>query len=50
MAYPVANTDFSSIATPELPDRNGWIVDYASSEYTVDDLKQGMPLKTLTNT
>jgi hypothetical protein len=48
IAYPIANTNLSSISTPAMPDRTNWIIDYARSEYTLLELKQGMPLKTLT--
>lgn len=48
IAYPVANIDFSRITEPHMPDRSGWLVDYMRSEYTLADLKLGMPLKTLT--
>jgi hypothetical protein len=47
-AYPVANTDFSNIENPSMPDRTAWISDFANSEYTIDELKSGIPLKTLT--
>lgn len=47
-AYPVANTEFSNIEDPIMPDRAAWISEFANSEYTMDELKNGIPLKTLT--
>lgn len=47
-AYPVANTEFSNIENPAMPDRTSWISEFANSEYTIDELKNGIPLKTLT--
>jgi hypothetical protein len=47
-AYPVANTEFSNIENPVMPDRTSWISEFANSEYTIDELKNGIPLKTLT--
>lgn len=48
IAQPVANVDLSKIAEPVMPDRTSWSLMYARSEYTLDELAQGMPLKTLT--
>lgn len=48
IAYPVANKDLSSIVQPLMPDRSDWLNDFTRSEYTLDELENGMPLKTLT--
>lgn len=48
IAYPVANKDLSSIANPLTPDRSDWFTDFTRSEYTLQELEDGMPLKTLT--
>ena len=47
-AYPVANTGFSNIEVPDMPDRETWAVEFANSEYTINELENGIPLKTLT--
>jgi len=49
IAYPVGNTDLSLIETPNTPDREEWLTDYISTEFTLAEIEQGMPLKTLTN-
>ena len=47
-AYPVANAGFSNIENPDMPDREHWAIDFANSEYTINELENGIPLKTLT--
>lgn len=47
-AYPVANTEFFNIENPSMPDRSAWAHEFANSEYTIDELIKGIPLKTLT--
>jgi len=51
LAYPVANDiDFlHDIENPVMPDRTQWLNDYAHTEYTVDEISQGLPLKHLTS-
>jgi len=51
LAYPVANDiDFlHDIENPVMPDRIQWLNDYAHTEYTVDEISQGLPLKHLTS-
>jgi len=51
LAYPVANDiDFlHDIENPVMPDRTQWINDYAHTEYTVDEISQGIPLNCLTS-
>ena len=51
LAYPVANDiDFlHDIENPAMPDRDQWLNDYAWTEYTVEEISQGLPLKRLTS-
>jgi len=51
LAYPVANDiDFlHNIEDPVMPDRTQWLNDYAWTEYTISEIKAGIPLKRLTN-
>jgi hypothetical protein len=51
LAYPVANDiDFlHDIENPLMPDRQQWLNDYAWTEFTVEEISQGIPLKRLTS-
>ena len=51
LAYDVANDiDFlHDIENPLMPDRTQWLNDYAWTEYTVNEIAAGLPLKRLTN-
>jgi hypothetical protein len=51
LAYPVANDiDFlHDIENPIMSDRTQWLNDYAWTEYTIDEIAQGIPLQPLTN-
>jgi hypothetical protein len=51
LAYPVANDiDFlHDIESPLMPDRQQWLNNYAHTEYTIEEIAQGIPLKRLTN-
>jgi len=51
LAYDVANDiDFlHDIENPMMPDRQQWLNDYAHTEYTVEEISQGLALKNLTN-
>ena len=51
LAYDVANDiDFlHDIEQPLMTDRTQWLNDYAHTEYTVDEISQGIPLKRLTD-
>lgn len=51
LAYNVGNDiDFLfDIENPIMPDRTQWLNDYAWTEYTIDEISQGLPLKRLTN-
>jgi len=51
LAYEVGNNiDFlHNIDTPLMPDRTQWLNDYAHTEYTVEEISQGIPLNHLTD-
>ena len=51
LAYPVGNDiDFlHDIEQPVMPDRTQWLNDYAHTEWTLDEIAQGLPLKNLTS-
>lgn len=49
LCYEVGNNiaDFSSIETPNKPDRIQWCNNIAYTEWTVDEIKEGLPLQHL---
>ena len=51
LAYDVANDiDFlHDIESPLEPDRQQWLNDYAHTEYTIEEIAAGIPLKNLTS-
>ena len=51
LAYDVGNDiDFlHDIEKPLTPDRQQWLNDYAHTEWTVQEISQGIPLNLLTN-
>ena len=51
LAYDVGNDiDFlHDIEKPLMPDRTQWLNDYAYTEWTVEEISQGLPLKRLTD-
>ena len=51
LAYDVGNDiDFlHDIENPLMPDRTQWLNDYAYTEWTVEEISQGLPLKRLTD-
>ena len=51
LAYDVANDiDFMhDIEDPIMPDRQQWLNDYSHTEYTLEEISQGIPLKHLTS-
>ena len=49
LAYTVANNDYAFIESPLQPERQQWLNDYAWTEYTVDEIANGLPLKRLTS-
>jgi len=51
LAYDVGNDIdfFHDIEAPLTPDRQQWLNDYAWTEFTVEEISQGLPLKRLTS-
>lgn len=49
LAWPAAEHDLANIENPSMPDRKQWLNDYAWTEYTVEEIRQGIPLKRLTS-
>ena len=51
LAYDVANDiDFlHDIENPMVPERTQWLNDYAHTEYTIEEISQGLALKNLTS-
>ena len=51
LAYDVGNNInfLHDIADPHKPDRQQWLNDYAHTEYTVEEIAQGIPLNRLTH-
>ena len=48
LAYDVGNTDFSTINSPKTPDRQQWLNDYTHTEWTIEEIAQGIPFSRLT--
>jgi hypothetical protein len=48
LAYDVAEHDLSNIENPHCPDRTQWLNDYAWTEFTVEEIAQGIPIDLLT--
>jgi hypothetical protein len=48
LAHPVANDNLADINTPQMPDRQQWLNDYAHTEWTIQEISNGLPLKHLT--
>jgi hypothetical protein len=48
LAYPVAEHDLANIENPRQPDRTQWLNDYAWTEFTIEEIAQGIPLDPLT--
>jgi hypothetical protein len=49
LAFDVADQNLRNIENPLYPDRTQWLNDYAWTEFTVEEISTGMPLKRLTN-
>ena len=47
LAYDVANTDYSMIEYPKTPDRTEWFEKICHTEWTIDEIYLGLPLKNL---
>jgi hypothetical protein len=48
LAYDVANHSLDNIENPSTPDREQWLNDYAHTEWTIQEISNGIPLKYLT--
>ena len=48
LAHPVANHTLAAIEMPQMPDRQQWLNDYAHTEWTIQEISEGLPLKHLT--
>lgn len=48
LAYPVANKELKNIENPEEFDRNQWLNDYSYTEWTIEEISQGLPFSRLT--
>ena len=49
LAFDVADQNLRNIETPLYPDRTQWLNDYAYTEWTVEEISQGIPIKRLTS-
>jgi len=49
LAYDVAGHNLELIEYPQRPDRIQWLNDYAWTEFTIEEISQGIPLKRLTS-
>jgi hypothetical protein len=49
LAYDVANKKLENIEKPILFERQKWLNDYAHTEWTLEEISQGIPLKRLTS-
>lgn len=49
LAWDVGNHNFDSINNPIEPNRQQWLNDLAHTEYTIQEIAQGLPLKQLTS-
>ena len=49
LAYDVATKDIADIKNPSMPERQKWLVEYSHTEWTLNEIATGMPLKRLTN-
>ena len=49
LAYDVAGHNLELINYPQTPDRTKWLNNYAWTEYTVEEIAAGLPLKRLTS-
>lgn len=49
LAFDVAEQNFRNIENPLYPDRTKWLNDYAWTEFTLEEISKGIPLKRLTS-
>ena len=47
LASPVANFDLANIENPMRPERQQWLNDLAYTEWTINEIQQGLPIKLL---
>ena len=43
LCYDVGNTSLSNINNPAMPDRSNWANKLAYTEWTTEEIKQGLP-------
>jgi hypothetical protein len=49
LAFDVAEQDLRNIENPLYGDRTQWLNDYAHTEWTIQEISQGIPIKHLTS-
>ena len=49
LAYDVGNTDLTKINNPAKPDRTQWLNDIVYTEWTIEEISTGFPIKRLTS-
>ena len=49
LAWDVSIKSLTNLNNPPTPDRQQWLNDYAWTEFTLDEISQGIPLKRLTS-
>jgi hypothetical protein len=49
LAWDVGCPHLLMVDNPHMPDRQQWLNDYAHTEWTVEEISQGIPLKNLTS-
>ena len=49
LAYDVGNTNLANINNPRMPDRTQWLNDIAHTEWRIEEISQGIPIKRLTS-
>jgi hypothetical protein len=49
LAWDVSIKRLTNLDNPPLHDRQEWLNNYAWTEYTIEEISQGLPLKRLTN-
>jgi hypothetical protein len=49
LAFDVAEQNLRNIENPLYGDRTQWLNDYAHTEYTIEEISKGIPLKNLTS-
>lgn len=47
LAAPVANIDLSQIESPVMPDRSRWFLEICHTEWTIDEIRSGLPISRL---